>query len=70
MTRIIWRICVILTAALLLALLPDIITCRRFALHDAAELKDHLLDLSTSEEAGKIYDAYLSSFSNPDGTVN
>lgn len=50
--------------------LPDIITCRRFALHDAAELKDHLIDLSTSEEAGKIYDAYLSSFTNPDGTVN
>ena len=50
--------------------LPDIITCRRFALHDAADLKDHLIDLSTSEEAGKIYDAYLSSFTNPDGTVN
>lgn len=50
--------------------LPDIITCRRFALHDAADLKDHLMDLSTSEEAGKIYDAYLSSFTNPDGSVN
>lgn len=50
--------------------LPDIITCRRFALHDAADLKDHLIDLSTSGEAGKIYDAYLSSFTNPDGTVN
>lgn len=50
--------------------LPDIITCRRFTLHDAADLKDHLIDLSTSEEAGKIYDAYLSSFTNPDGTVN
>lgn len=45
--------------------LPDIITCRRFALHDAAGLKDHLLDLSTSEEAGKVYDAYLTSFTNP-----
>ena len=26
--------------------LPDIITCRRFALHDAVELKDKLLDLT------------------------
>lgn len=50
--------------------LPDIITCRRFALHDAADLKDHLLDLSTSEEAGKIYDAYLMNFTNADGTIN
>lgn len=50
--------------------LPDIITCRRFSLHDAAGLKDHLLDLSISEEAGKIYDSYLASFTNPDGTIN
>ena len=50
--------------------LPDIITCRRFALHDAAALKDHLLDLSTSEEAAKIYDTYLGSFTNADGSVN
>ena len=31
--------------------LPDIITCHRFSLHDAADLKDQLLDLSTTEEA-------------------
>ena len=37
--------------------LPDIITCRRFALHDAADLKDSLMDLSTTEEAGTVYDA-------------
>lgn len=50
--------------------LSDIITCRRFALHDAAALKDHLLDLSTSEEASRIYDVHLNSFTNADGSVN
>ena len=50
--------------------LPDIITCRRFSLHDAAGLKDDLLDLSTTEEAGAIYDSYLGNFTNTDGTVN
>ena len=42
--------------------LPDIITCCRFSLHDAAPLKDSLMDLSTTSEAGAIYDTYLSSF--------
>ena len=37
--------------------LPDIITCCRFSLHDAAPLKDSLMDLSTSSEAGAIYDS-------------
>ena len=50
--------------------LPDIITCRRFSLHDAAGLKDHLMDLSTTEAAGAVYDSYLASFTNTDGTVN
>lgn len=50
--------------------LPDIITCRRFSLHDAAGLKDALLDLSTTEAAGAVYDSYLANFTNPDGTVN
>ena len=50
--------------------LPDIITCRRFALHDAAELKDQLMDLSTTEEAGAIYESYIDNFTNSDGTVN
>ncbi|MGN0691375.1 MAG: carbohydrate ABC transporter substrate-binding protein, partial [Oscillospiraceae bacterium] len=50
--------------------LPDIITSRRFSLHDAAGLKDRLMDLSTTEEAGAIYDAYIGSFTNTDGTVN
>ncbi|MDO4517437.1 MAG: ABC transporter substrate-binding protein [Bacillota bacterium] len=50
--------------------LPDIITCRRFALHDAVGLKDQLMDLSTTQEAGAIYDAYLGNFTNTDGTIN
>lgn len=50
--------------------LPDIITCCRFSLHDAAPLKDSLMDLSTSSEAGAIYDAYLTSFTNEDGSIN
>lgn len=50
--------------------LPDIITSRRFSLHDAAALKDQLMDLSTTEEAGAIYESYLGNFTNVDGTVN
>lgn len=50
--------------------LPDIITMRRFALHDAADIKDQLMDLSTTEEAGAIYESYLQDFANVDGTVN
>ena len=50
--------------------LPDIITCRRFALHDAAVLKDDLMDLSTTELAGAVYESYLGNFTNADGTIN
>ena len=50
--------------------LPDIITCCRFSLHDASPLKDSLMDLSTTNEAGAVYDTYLSSFMNEDGSVN
>lgn len=50
--------------------LPDIITQRRFSLHDAAGLKDQLMNLSTTEEAGAIYESYLGNFQNADGTVN
>ena len=32
--------------------LPDIITTRRFSRHDASGLKDQLMDLSATEEAG------------------
>ena len=39
--------------------IPDIITCRRFSLNDAAPLAEHLMDLSTSEVAGTFYSSYL-----------
>ena len=42
--------------------LPDIITCRRFALHDAVELKDQLLDLASTEAASTIYLGYLENY--------
>ena len=50
--------------------LPDIITCCRFSLHDASPLKDILMDLSTTNEAGAVYNTYLNNFKNEDGSVN
>ena len=50
--------------------LPDIITCCRFSLHDASPLKDSLMDLSTTNEAGAVYNTYLNNFKNEDGSVN
>ena len=50
--------------------LPDIITCCRFSLHDAAPLKDSLMDLATTNEAGAVYNTYLNSFRNEDSSVN
>lgn len=50
--------------------LPDIIMSRRFSLHDAAALKDSLMDLSTTEQAGALYDTYLQNFKNADGSIN
>ena len=49
--------------------LPDIITCCRFSLHDASPLKDSLMDLSTTNAAGAVYDTYLNNFKNEDGSV-
>ena len=34
--------------------MPDIITCRRFSLNDAAALSDYLMDLSMTEVAGSF----------------
>ncbi len=39
--------------------MPDIITCRRFSLNDAAPLASYLMDLSTTEVAGTFYSSYL-----------
>ena len=50
--------------------LPDIITCCRFSLHDAAPLKDSLMNLAMTNEAGAVYNTYLNSFKNEDGSVS
>ena len=50
--------------------LPDIITCCRFSLHDAVSLKDSLMNLAATNEAGAVYNTYLNSFKNADGSVN
>ena len=50
--------------------LPDIITCCRFSLHDAAPLKDSLMNLAMTNEAGAVYNTYLNNFKNEDGSVN
>ena len=50
--------------------LPDIITCCCFSLHDASPLKNSLMDLSTTNVAGAVYDTYLNNFMNEDGSVN
>ena len=50
--------------------LPDIITCCRFSLHDAAPLKDSLMNLALTNEAGAVYNTYINSFKNEDGSVN
>ena len=50
--------------------LPDIITNRRFSLHDVAELQNYLMDLSETDIAASYYTAYLENYRNSDGTVN
>ena len=50
--------------------LPDIITSCRFSLHDAAPLKDSLMNLALTNEAGAVYNTYLNSFKTEDGSVN
>ena len=50
--------------------LPDIITCCRFSLHDTAPLKDSLMNLALTNEAGAVYNTYLNSFKNEDSSVN
>lgn len=50
--------------------LPDVIMSRRFSRHDAHALKDSLMDLSTTSQAGAVFETYLRDFRNSDGTVN
>lgn len=49
--------------------LPDIITCRRFSLNDAAHMSDMLMDLSGTDLAGSFYDNYLENNREPDGAI-
>ena len=49
--------------------LPDIITCRRFSLNDAAAINNEILDLSETDLAGSFYTVYLENNRFTDGTV-
>lgn len=50
--------------------LPDIITCCRFSLHDAVPLKGSLMNLAMTNEAGAVYNNYLTNYMNEDGSIN
>ncbi|MGN1248672.1 MAG: 5'-nucleotidase C-terminal domain-containing protein, partial [Candidatus Spyradocola sp.] len=49
--------------------MPDIITCRRFSLNDAAHLSDQLLDLSQTEIVGTFYSSYIENNRELDGGI-
>lgn len=49
--------------------LPDIITCRRFSLNDAAYMSDLLMDLSQTEIVGSFYDSYIENNREPGGAI-
>ena len=49
--------------------IPDIITCRRFSLNDAAHLSDQLMDLSQTEIVGTFYDSYIENNREPGGAI-
>lgn len=49
--------------------LPDIITCRRFSLNDAAHMADILMDLSQTEIVGSFYDAYIENNRETSGAI-
>ena len=50
--------------------LPDIITSRRFSLHDAKLLRDNLVNVAETEIAASYYSVYLDSYRNDDGSIN
>lgn len=50
-------------------ILPDIITCRRFSLNDAAHMSDLLMDLSQTEIVGSFYDSYIENNREPGGAI-
>lgn len=49
--------------------MPDVITCLRFSLNDAAPLSDYLMDLSQTEVAGTFYTSYLDVNCENDGAI-
>lgn len=49
--------------------LPDIITCRRFSLNDAAQMSEYLMDLSQTEVVGSFYDSYIENNREPGGAI-
>lgn len=49
--------------------LPDIITCRRFSLNDAAHMSDLLMDLSRTEVVGSFYDSYIENNRESSGAI-
>ena len=49
--------------------LPDIITCRRFSLNDAAQMSDMLMDLSETDVVGSYYDTYIENNREPGGAI-
>ena len=49
--------------------LPDIITCRRFSLNDAAQMSDMLMDLSETDVVGSFYDTYIENNREPGGAI-
>lgn len=49
--------------------MPDIITCRRFSLNDAAHLSNQLMDLSQSEIVGTFYSSYIENNRETDGGI-
>lgn len=49
--------------------LPDIITCRRFSLNDAAYMADLLMDLSQTEVVGSFYDSYIDNNRESSGAI-
>lgn len=49
--------------------LPDIITCRRFSLNDAAHLSGELMDMSKTELVGTFYSSYIENNREMDGAI-
>lgn len=49
--------------------MPDIITCRRFSINDAAHMSDQLLDLSQTEIVGTFYSSCIENNRETDGGI-